>query len=327
MDELINKLYYEDLIYSEKQLYNKVKKRFNNVTHKYIKDFLKNQSAQQVNYIKPEKKIYKPIYAESRYSFQIDITFLPQLARTNNGYDQIFTAINVQTRYAYAFKSKSKEKGNILFLMRQFYMATPIEIVTCDNGREFQNKDFVEFCDEENIKVFYTSDSHKLGIINRFHRTLKGIFMKYFKARRSTKWVDILDKAVKSYNDNQNRMMDASPEEMEKNPFLRTLFINEQKARSKNVKDDEIDLNDLVRVKSSTKSFDKLHQNYSDEIYIVGKVNKNTLELIDENDESFTVKKSNVLKIPNKIIEQVDKSLDNEKRKHQINLKTRRLLK
>ena len=41
-------------------------------------------------------------------------------------------------------------------------------------GSEFNNSEFKKFCEENNIILdLFNSDSHKLGIINRWHRTIK----------------------------------------------------------------------------------------------------------------------------------------------------------
>jgi hypothetical protein len=44
---------------------------------------------------------YKQIYDEDHFSFQIDLTFLPQYKTTNKNNYVLFTAININSRYAY----------------------------------------------------------------------------------------------------------------------------------------------------------------------------------------------------------------------------------
>ena len=49
-----------------------------------------------------------------------------------------------------------------------------INSITCDEGSEFTNLQFRKFCRDKNIEIYLTkNDKYKLGIVNRFHRTLK----------------------------------------------------------------------------------------------------------------------------------------------------------
>ena len=56
----------------------------------------------------------------------------------------------------------------------------------------------MQWFNDNNIKLFFViGDSHKLGIINRFHRTLKEKLLKYFIVSSSTRWIDIINKIIK----------------------------------------------------------------------------------------------------------------------------------
>jgi hypothetical protein len=44
------------------------------------------------------------------FSFQLDLTFFPRYRKYNNGFYVLFTAININSRFAYAYYGKNKEK-------------------------------------------------------------------------------------------------------------------------------------------------------------------------------------------------------------------------
>ena len=111
---LLNKLYYNDLIMSLDTLYKKAKQAHPKLTKAYVKEWFNQQQSVQLNNKPVGKTIYKPIYAEQPYSFQIDLTFFPRYTKQNNGYYVLFTAINVNTRFGYAYYSKNKEMQTIL---------------------------------------------------------------------------------------------------------------------------------------------------------------------------------------------------------------------
>ncbi len=73
--------------------------------------------------------------------------------------------------------------STILDMLKDMEKKTVINSISCDEGLEFNNSEFIDFCEENNIELYFIkSDGHKLGIINRFHRTIKEKLTKYFTA-------------------------------------------------------------------------------------------------------------------------------------------------
>ena len=107
-----------DIYYTKKNydglenLYKKAKITNKNITRAFVKDWLSKQSVAQEVYKSTKKKIYLPIYSDTPFSFQIDLTFFPRYKKQNDDYYILFTAINVNTRYAYAYYAKSKDGDN-----------------------------------------------------------------------------------------------------------------------------------------------------------------------------------------------------------------------
>ena len=69
---------------------------------------------------KVKKKVFLPIYSESHYSFQIDLTFFPRYKKENKNYYVLFTAININSRYAYAYYAEDKEQKNIIEILNEW---------------------------------------------------------------------------------------------------------------------------------------------------------------------------------------------------------------
>ena len=87
------------------------------------------------------------------------------------------TIININTRKAYAYKAKNKNTKTILELIKQFYRDTgeQVNIITSDNGSEFIAKTIQDWAEDKKIEWYFGEpENHsKLGIIERFNRTLK----------------------------------------------------------------------------------------------------------------------------------------------------------
>ena len=88
-----------------------------------------------------KKKEYKPIYSEDYYAYQIDLTFLNKYKNSNDGIYVLFTAININSRYSYAYYGKNKETSTILqFLEKIKKQSKEIHTITAHSGSEFINK-------------------------------------------------------------------------------------------------------------------------------------------------------------------------------------------
>jgi IS30 family transposase len=168
----LESLYSDDLNFDGVDaLYIKAKAADNKITKEQVKQFLKSKSTNQIHHVDLTKKEFIPIYADDYYSYQIDLTFLPQYKAENNNIVILFTAININTRFAYASTAKDKTTESIDKCLDQFLSeAKKITSITSDSGSEFI---YTNWFKDHDIETYYVvDDSHKLGIINRFHRTL-----------------------------------------------------------------------------------------------------------------------------------------------------------
>jgi hypothetical protein len=304
-EELLKYLFYKHLVYSFNELYKNAKEAHPSIKKSYVKEWFDNQQAVQMINKPVGKKEFLPIYSETPYSFQIDLTFFPRYKKQNNGNTVLFTAININSRYAYAYYSKNKEMTTILNFLKQMELKTIINSITCDEGSEFKNKEFKTFCSDNNIYIYFVkSDGHKLGIINRFHRTLKEKLSTYFSSNDTVVWYDVIDKLVYNYNHSVNRGIGIEPYKV--NSFIENDIINKKKEETKEItlKLNVINVGDKCRILLETSKYDdKLKPKYSSHVYEIIKVSKNSVYVI-ENNKLVKVKKSNI-KIINKVENEV----------------------
>ena len=303
-EQLLNDLYYKQMNFDGvNNLYLKAKKFSKDITQNEVKEWLNKQSTHQETNKTVKKKIYLPIYSETPFSFQIDLTFFPRYTKKNDGYSVLFTAININTRYAYAYYSKTKEMNTILEMMKKFKEnAIEINSITTDEGTEFTNNKFIKYCNEQEIEIYFVKgDSHKLGIINRFHRTIKDKLLKYFTASDNVRWIDIIDKIIYNYNHTINTGIGIEPYKV--NRFIETEIIADKKNRTEEINDKNLSLNigDRCRLKKKEVLFeDKMTTKYSKTIYTITKIFKNTVE-IKHNEDIKTVKKSDIMIIKDSV--------------------------
>ena len=295
--DLLHDLYYVKLNFDGANiLYNKAKLINKDISFDFVKDWLNKQATHQQTSNTSKRLNFLPIYSESPFGFQIDLTFFPRYTKQNDGYFILFTAININTRYAYAYYCKSKDAIQILDIMKQFHKdCLMIDTITTDEGTEFKNNFFLKYCTDNDIKVFFCKgDSHKLGIINRFHRTLKDKLLKYFTSQDTVRWIDAIDKIIYNYNHTVNTGINIEPYKV--NNYIQTSIIAEKEAETIKMKGKEPDyiLGGKCRILNNKGLFDdKMTAQYSNKIYTITKINKNSLML----DNTVHIKKSDVLLI------------------------------
>lgn len=69
-----------------------------------------------------------------------------------------------------------------------------------DVGKEFFNKTFERLMKKHNIVHFATASDFKASVIERFTHTLKTRMWRYFTARNTRRYLDVLDDLLKGYN-------------------------------------------------------------------------------------------------------------------------------
>ena len=301
--QLLINSFYKKLIYSFNELYKKAKEAHPDISKKYVKEWFDNQQTTQMTNKPVGKKEFLPIYSDAQYAFQIDLTFFPRYKKQNNNNTVLFTAININTRFAYAYYSKDKSMPTILDLLKKMESKTIINSITCDEGTEFKNIDFQEFCNKNDIQLYFVKgDGHKLGIINRFHRTLKEKLTQHFTAQDTVNWVDVIDDIIYNYNHSVNRGIGIEP-------YKVTTFIEQHIVESKKKETDlieskekSINIGDKCRLLVKKELFeDKMTPKYSNKVFTIIGLTKNSVIIEDSKGEEYKVKKRNI-----KIIKDVE---------------------
>ena len=298
-EELLYDLYYNKHNYDNANiLYHKAKIVHPKIKIQFVKDWLNKQQAKQQTKTKIGKKQFLPIYSELPYSFQIDLTFFPRYSKQNKGYTVLFTAININTRFVYAYYGKNKDMNTIINFLKDMEKKTIINSISCDSGREFNNKEFIDFCDKEKINIYFiTNDSHKLGIINRFHRTLKNKLTQHFIATDNYNWIGIIDKIIDNYNHTLNRGIGMEPAKITDANEHEIILYNREKTEKIQKKLERFKIGDKVRIINKREVFgDKILPKYSNKVFIVESVHPNACEIkVGEN--IVRVKNDQLLKI------------------------------
>ena len=184
--ELLHKTYYDPKagFGGATDLFNKVKKH--GITLQQVRDFLDNQEAAQIHKETTKKPLYAQIWA-SKYTeqYHADLADLQKYSGVNTGHKFLLCVIDVYSRKAWVepLKKKSDTINAMAKILKE--AGTP-EVLQTDAGTEFVNKRFRALMETNKINhvVAAVGDHNRMGMIERFNRTIKTRLQKYITATR-----------------------------------------------------------------------------------------------------------------------------------------------
>lgn len=271
-------------------------------TQKEIKEFIQNHKVNQLH--KPVQKIRKNLKHITASSpneiWQMDLLDYQKYSKQNKGFKYIFIAVDIFTRQARAEPIKAKTAENTAVVMAKILGDVKPKVIDSDDGAEWKGQ-FKQLLQQNDIIHIVNDfgDHNSLGIIDRFSRTLKTMIAKYMTGEETKKWVDILQKLIKLYNNSPHTALDGvKPSEATKGENLVKIgTMNFEKAQHNKAVDkqsNEISVGDYVRVQRLKGTFEKGYTaTYSREIHKVVDTTSHKAEL--DNGESF--KKVKLMKV------------------------------
>ena len=166
----------------------------------------------------------------------------------NKNFNYILTVIDIFSKFAWAIPIKNKTGDSITRAFEIIFKdRIPTKLHT-DKGLEFINKSTQNLFKRKGIHWFATENETKAQVVERFNRTLKSKMYKYFTAKGTKTWIDIIDELVYNYNNSYHRSIKMTPVEgsLKKNSKIvyNNLF---PKLQSKPVKS-KFSMGDRVRI-------------------------------------------------------------------------------
>lgn len=288
-------------------LYKKAKEEGMKITREKIKSFLQEQPTYQKLFTttKKQEKPPRTITGPVGHYFA-DLAFLNKYKSQNKGFIGFLTCINTLSRKGYAIPFKHKTAPAMKSVIKQLVETIQANdkkfiILQTDNGSEFINEQVKTYLDEQNIEQRFckAEDHHCAGIIERFNKTIKAKLTFHFIKKNTTQWVDELPNVLRNYNNTLHSSLQETPNNQDEDveEQLQRFFKDTNSNLSKI--DEPYKIGDQVRLRLTKKRFSKEGQTYSDIVYTIIKINRNTLKVKDEKtDEEQLVKKEQVLIIP-----------------------------
>ena len=204
----------------------------------------KEMFSPQITKFRRERLI--PIYKYETWS--ADLIDKSSLSKYNNNYMFILTVIDIFTKYAWAIPLKYKSGLSITKGFKTILSEGPQggsehrkpEKLWVDRGTELHNEIFKSLLKENETKLYSTYSDLTAVFIERFNRTLLHIINKPMFINGDGNWVNILNNAVITYNNNIHSTINMTPVDASYNPDKVKYYVKSTKATPKPKVDDYV---------------------------------------------------------------------------------------
>ena len=200
----------------------------------------------------------------------MDLADMQSMQKFNDGYRYLLVCIDVFSKYAWVVPLKNKTGPSLVEALKIILTSgrKPEKIIT-----EFFNKHFKALLKDEDIELYNTYNETKASIVERLIRTLKTRMWRYFTAKKTMRYIDILPDLVYSYNHTVHRSIKMRPTDV---------TVDNEKQMWHTLYDDDDDdeehvkykfkIGDQVRISKIKRTFEKGYlPNFSKEIFTISK--------------------------------------------------------
>jgi hypothetical protein len=242
---------------SDKQVIPHVQQKIKDATPEEIKN--ENKSRPKDNNPHVVKNYYINIFSPHRFAYQIDLLEQSKDRDKTKFPHYYFMAININTKFAYAYPIESKKQNVILDVIKQFTNDTKVISIVSDEEGSFRSNIVVDYLTQHHISLkIITEQRHTpLALIDRLIRELRDMntpTVKGLKTSENERYRDFtnkrMQKLIKIYNDTINSSINMTPNKMENDEKLeKSYIIQKLYERERRTKLTDFDLKDKTKVR------------------------------------------------------------------------------
>ena len=170
------------------------------MTQKNIKIFINEI------YSKPPKKNY-PTNKTDVYHiddiWSLDILDLKDYGPKNNrGYRYVLVIIDIFSKFGWTVPLKNKNAQTIKDSFENILISSKRKpnLIESDRGKEFYNKIFQDFSNQNNIKLYSRNSSFGSAYAERFNRSIRDLLKRPVFEKSDGNLIDVLPTIMKQYN-------------------------------------------------------------------------------------------------------------------------------
>ena len=203
-----------------------------------------------------------------------DLVEVQPLAKYNRGIRYLLTVVDVLSKYAWVQPLKDKTGVALVKAFEKIVRQGrrhPNRLQT-DRGKEFYNRTFQRWLDEQGIHHFSTEGDAKASVVERFNRTLKERLYRYFTAANTLRFDNVLPQLVQGYNATRHRSIGMAPQDVtwdNEEAVWKRLYSKRLKGQKK----PQFKVGDRVRLNKIHRTFEKGYlPGWTEEVFVVHRV-------------------------------------------------------
>ena len=248
------------------------------MTQKSIKFFINEYSSKppKKNYSTKKTKVY---HNEDIWS--INKLDLRDYGPENNGsYSYVLVIIDNFSKFGGRVSLKNKKAQTMKETFEKIITNSKPSLNETDRGKEFYNKIFQSFLDNNNIKIYSRNPFLGAVFAERFNRTIRDLLKRPVFERRDGNWVDVLLTKTKQCNKRTHSSTKLTPKQACLKKNERYVY---KKLLDKKIIQPKFQIDDLVRTADfKKKTFSKGDTtSWPYQLYKISEINNDTKRVID----------------------------------------------
>ena len=184
----------------------------------------------------------------------------------NRGFKYLLAVIDVFSKYGWLIPLKDETGKSVASALKTTFEERKPGKMWVDKGKEFYNKDLKDL-----IELYSTENEEKSSVVERWIRTMKEKMWKYFTAKSTNVYIDVLPDLVKQYNNTRHSYIKMTPVKVSKKEnelkVWKNLYPENLEIRDINPK---FSVGDKVRISKKKKIFEKGYTTrWTEEIFTI----------------------------------------------------------
>ncbi len=195
-------------------------RRLKEASRKRIKDVKRWLGTQDTYTLHKPVRTYFPrrktIVSGIRSQYQADLIDVQKIKKINDNYAYILTCIDVFSKKGDARAIKNKTSTSVIPALNDIFnkIGKPFCLQT-DAGGEFLGRKVQEFLTDLGIKHFTSQNEViKASVVERFNQSLKNRLWRAFTKFGTYRYLELLPKIIKSYNNSYHSSIRRTPNEV-----------------------------------------------------------------------------------------------------------------
>lgn len=276
-----------------REFHNSLKKKSRHYKLQEVLKWLQSQEAYTLHKSVIRKfKRRTTIVSGLNDQIQCDLIDMRKFKKENKNFTFILSVIDVFSKYAWTRPLKSKTGVEVAQKLGEIISQRSFRSIQFDKGKEFYNVHVRNLLSKNKIHYFSTeNDDIKAACVERFNRTLQTKLYRWFTKTNSSRWIEVIDDIVDTYNNTFHSSIKMAPIDVnhgnEEDVWLSLYSASSSSPPTK----PKLKLNDVVRISKYKHVFSKGYDiNWSHETFIIDEVvssNPVTYRLRDQLNEKI----------------------------------------